>query len=314
MSNWVIAQLLNYSITPKNAMEEEFNRLWLWLQLHGLAVLLILIGSLIAYFLWERVIRLLVRRVQSLDGVEDSDLDKRTQTIGKVLHSAGIVVILVTAVLMILPEFGIDITPVLASVGIVGLAAGLGAQTLVKDFISGLFILIENQYTVGEVVEIQGVTGTVEDITLRVTAVRDVTGALHMIPMGEIRQVANKSRDWSRAIVDVNITYEEDVDEAVKALQAIARALQEESEFGEILQEEPVVTGIEGLEDWAVRLRLMVKTTPNAQWDIQRWLRHQIRYDFEQRGIELAFPRREVMIMNATQLLSSNEKSHESTE
>lgn len=294
-------------------MEEEFNRLWLWLQLHGLSVLLILIGSVIAYFLWKRVIRLLVRRIQSLDDVEDSDLDKRTQTIGNVLHSAGIVVILVTTILMILPEFSIDITPVLASVGIVGLAAGLGAQTLVKDVISGMFILIENQYTVGDVVEIQGVTGTVEEITLRVTAVRDVTGAIHMIPMGDIRQVANKSRDWSRAIVDVNITYEEDVDEAVKALQTLAQNLLEETEFEDTLLEEPFVTGIEGLEDWAVRLRLMVKTVPNAQWDVQRWLRHQIRHEFEQRGIELAFPRQEVMIMNAAPSLSASEKPHEST-
>lgn len=288
-------------------MEEEFNRIWVWMQTHGLTVLLIMGGAVLAYIVWEWVIRLIVRRIQALDDVEDSELDKRTHTIGSVLHSAGIVVILVTAVLMTLPEFGIDITPVLASVGIVSLAAGLGAQTMVKDVISGMFILIENQYTVGDVVEIQGVTGTVEDITLRVTAVRDITGTIHTIPMGEIRQVANKSRDWSRAIVDVSITYEEDVDTAVQTLQEIAVRLQEESEWRGVLLEEPLVTGIEGLEDWAVRLRLMVKTTPGEQWDVQRWLRREIRHEFEKRQIILAFPRQEVMIMNAADLQKSKE-------
>jgi len=290
-------------------MEEDFNRAWTWLQTHGLTVLMILVGAVIAYIVWEWVIRLIVRRIQALDDADDSELDKRTHTIGNVLHSAGIVVILVTAVLMILPEFGIDITPVLASVGIVSLAIGLGAQTMVKDVISGMFILFENQYAVGDVVEIQGVTGTVEEITLRVTAVRDVTGTIHTIPMGEIRKVANKSRDWSRAIVDVSITYEEDVDKAVQTLQDIAAKLQEEAEFSGLLQEEPVVTGIEGLDDWAVRLRLMVKTEPGVQWDVQRWLRQQISHEFKQQHIELAFPRHEVMIVNASNFLKGEADS-----
>ena len=281
-------------------MEEEFNQIWTWLQTNGINVLLIAIGAVVVYFIWEWVIRLIVRRIQALDDVDNSELDKRSETIGNVLHSAGIVVILVTAVLMILPEFNINIAPVLASVGVVSLAIGLGAQTMVKDVISGMFILFENQFTVGDVVEIQGVTGTVEEVTLRVTVIRDVTGTLHTIPMGEIRQVANKSRDWSRAIVDVSITYDEDVDKAVAALNMVATELQNDPEFGQTLQEDPVVTGVEGLEDWAVRLRIMVKTNAGAQWDVQRWLRRQIRQDFEQQGIELAFPRQDVMIMKTT--------------
>lgn len=282
-------------------MEEELNQIWIWLQTNGVNILFISIGAIVVYFIWEWVIRLIVRRIQALDDVDNSELDKRSQTIGNVLHSAGIVIILVTAVLMILPEFNINIAPVLASVGVVSLALGLGAQTMVKDVISGMFILFENQYTVGDVVEIQGVTGTVEEVTLRVTVIRDLTGTLHTIPMGEIRKVANKSRDWSRAIVDVSITYEEDVDKALAALQTIAAELQNDPEFGQTLQEDPVVTGVEGLEDWAVRLRIMVKTNAGAQWDVQRWLRRQIRQDFERDGIELAFPRQDVMIVNSAE-------------
>ena len=249
-------------------MEEELNQIWTWLQTNGINVLLIAIGAVVVYFIWEWVIRLIVRRIQALDDVDNSELDKRSETIGNVLHSAGIVVVLVTAVLMILPEFNINIAPVLASVGVVSLALGLGAQTMVKDVISGMFILFENQYTVGDVVEIQGVTGTVEEVTLRVTVIRDLTGTLHTIPMGEIRQVANKSRDWSRAIVDVSITYDEDVDEAVAALNMIATELQNDAEYGPTLQEDPVVTGVEGLEDWAVRcvsLRIMVAQQQNQR-------------------------------------------------
>ncbi|MCP4357317.1 MAG: mechanosensitive ion channel family protein [Chloroflexi bacterium] len=283
-------------------MNEEFNRFWLWLQKSGVTILLILVGAVIAYFIWEWVIRLIVRRIQALDDIDGSEMDKRTETIGNVLHSAGIVVVLATAILMILPELGINITPILASVGIVGLAAGLGAQTLVKDMISGMFILIENQYTVGDVVEINGVTGPVEGITLRVTMVRDLTGTLHTIPMGEIRKVANKTRDWSRAVVDVSITYDEEVDTAVRVLEGITAVLQTEPQFQDQLLEEAVVTGIEGLDDWAVRLRVMVKTVPGVQWNVQRWLRRQIRDEFAQQKIELAFPRQDVMIVNAADM------------
>lgn len=278
-------------------MEQGISRPVLWLQEHGLSIVLVLVVAILAYAVWELAIKQVTRRIQSLDDVDGSELDKRTETIGDVLHSTGIVIIIGTAVLMILPELGIDITPVLASVGIAGLAAGLGAQTLVKDVISGIFVLIENQYTVGDTVTLEGVTGSVEEMTLRITAVRDIEGTLHIIPNGEIRQVANKSRDWSRAIVDVNVTYDEDIDEAIKALQAVAQRLQEEDTFSGQLLDEPFVTGVEGLEDWAIRLRLMVKTVPGLQYEVQRWLRRQIRLNFEQKQIDLAFPQQGIAVV-----------------
>ncbi len=283
---------------------EDIDRIWLWVQTNGITVLLILVGSVIAYFIWERILRLIIRRIEALDEVDDSELDRRSRTIGNVLHSAGVIVILATAVLMILPELGVNIAPLLASVGIVSLALGLGAQTMVKDVISGMFILMENQYAVGDIIEVQGTIGTVENITLRITIIRDITGAVHTIPMGDIRKVANKSRDWSRAIVEVGITYDEDVDNAITSLQTINRKLHNDPTFKDILLEEPVVTGVEGLDDWAVRLRVMVKTVPGEQWNVQRWLRRQIRQDFAQDGIDIAFPRQDVMIVNAADLQS----------
>lgn len=277
---------------------ENFNeQALIWLRGHGLAILLILIVSVVVYYFLGVTTKSLSRRLQALDGIDDSERDRRTKTIFRVIHSTGAVIIIVTTILMVLTELGVAITPVLASVGFAGLALGLGAQTLVKDMIAGLFILIEDQYTVKDVVEIGGITGTVEHMTLRATELRDLHGTVHIIPNGEIRIVANKSRDWSRAIVDVSVTYEEDVDTAVQTLQEIGEAMVEDEMMGLLLLEPANVTGVEGLEDWAVRLRIMVKTLPNAQFEVERYLRRQIRLTFAEKGLSLAFPRQDVMIV-----------------
>lgn len=268
-----------------------------WLSKHGIAIVGILLMSALAYWLLGIITRTVSKQIQELDEEEDSELDKRTETIFRVVRSTGIVLILSTAVLMILTEFGIPVTPVLASVGFVGLAFGLGAQTLVQDMISGLFILIENQYTVGDSIKVSGVSGTVEQMTLRATMVRDLQGTLHVVPNGEIRVVANKSRTWSRAVLNVNITYDDDVDAAMAALTEIGEAIMADPAVEPLLLETPTVTGIEGLDDWAVRLRILAKTEPGAHWAVQRALRRQIRLVFAEKGIGLAFPRQDVMIL-----------------
>jgi small conductance mechanosensitive channel len=281
-----------------NPPEIDFENLGLWLVTSGLQILLILILAAVAARLLSVGTRYLTNRIKRLDDVDGSDLDKRTDTIFNVVHNAGLAIILITTTLMVLDELTIDITPMLASVGIVGLALGLGAQTLVKDIIGGIFILMEGQYRVGDVVELQGKTGVVEDLTLRVTSVRDFQGDLHMIPNGDIRLVTNKGRDWSRAIVDVSIAYEEDIDRAVTTLEEIGRHAAEDSEVGRVFLEQPTVTGVEGIEDGQIRLRLIVKTVANEQWDVQRFLRRRIQEVFGQEGIKLAMPRREVWMVD----------------
>ncbi len=276
---------------------EQWGVVWLWLQNQGLTILLILIGTIAVYFLWKYTVRLFASRIQALDDEEGSDLDKRTATISRVLKSSGVIVILGTSLLMILTELGIPIAPMLASVGVFSLAAGMGAKTLVQDIISGLFVLIENQYTIDDVVDIGGVRGVVEKMTLRVTVVRDIAGTVHIIPNGEIRQVSNLTPDWSRAIVDVGITYDDDVDKAIRVLQEIGAVAAEDEAVKVKLLETAVVTGVEGLDDWSIRLRIMVKTKPGEQWNVQRWLRRQIRLVFAQEGVELAFPRQDVKLV-----------------
>ena len=268
-----------------------------WLTDQGVTILIILIAAVVAYRLLLISTRTLSKRIQLLDDIEGSDLDKRTITVFRIVRSSGVVIIVGTAVIMILSELGIPVTPVLASVGFVGLAFGLGAQTLVKDIISGLFVLLENQYTVGDAVEISGVSGTVEAMTLRATMIRDLYGTFHIIPNGEIRVVANKSRDWSLALVEVNISYEEDIDTALTTLQLIGDRMMADETINGTLLESPVVTGVEGLDEWAIRLRITAKTLPGGQWGIQRYLRRQIRLVFAEKGIDLAFPRQEVRMI-----------------
>lgn len=276
---------------------ETLTPLGRWMWEHGTRIVLILLLSIIVYRLFYLIARRLKRRVQAMDETEGSAMDMRAKTLFDVVTNAAAVAIVTAATLTILQELEVEIGPLLASVGIVGLALGLGAQTLVKDVISGFFILVENQYIVGDLVELVGLTGTVEVVTLRVTHVRDVEGVLHIIPNGEIRTVSNRSRDWSRAIVDVGITYEDDVQKALATLREIGEKLVADEEMKPLLVDEPTVTGIEGLEDWQVRLRMMVKTQPTQHLDVQRYLRQQIREVFPERGLTLASPRQEIVVV-----------------
>ncbi|MFZ0549065.1 MAG: mechanosensitive ion channel family protein [Candidatus Promineifilaceae bacterium] len=279
-----------------NLQDINFETIGLWLVSSGLQILLIIVLAFVAARFLAAATRYLSARIKRLDNVDGSELDKRTATIFNVLNNAGLIIILITATLMILNELTIDITPVLASVGIAGLAFGLGAQTLVKDVIGGIFILVEGQYQVGDVVELQGKVGTVEDLTLRITSVRDFQGDLHIIPNGDIRLVTNKGRSWSRAIVDVAITYETDIEQTITTLEEIGRRASEDAEIGRVLLEAPTVTGVEALENGQIRLRLIVKTVANEQWGVQRFLRRRIQETFNQKGIKLALPRQEIRL------------------
>jgi len=268
-----------------------------WFLDHGLRILIILVLAVLAYRLFYVIARRLARRMQALDEIEGSERDRRIETIFRLVANTGLVVVITAATLTILQELDIDIGPLLASVGIAGLALGLGAQTLVKDIIGGLFIFVENMYTVGDVVEIAGYAGVVEEMTLRTTALRDLNGTLHIIPNGDIRTVSNRSRDWSRAVVEVGVTYEAQVAEAEAALAEAGRQLAAHPDVGPLLLEEPTVTGIEGLDDWQIRLRILAKTRPGKQFDVERELRRIIRATFAERGLSLASPRQEVVLI-----------------
>jgi small conductance mechanosensitive channel len=260
-----------------------------------LIVVLAALGLVIVQFLTRRVQRI-IRSVETIH-------EERRQQIYTIVHIArwaASVLIVAAALLMLLSAF-VDIAPLLASVGVAGLAVSLGSQTLIKDLIGGFLILAENQYAVGDVIQAGDVKGTVERLTLRATYVRDVDGHLHVVPNGEVRIVSNLTKDWSRARVDVGVAYEEDLDRALGVLAGVAEAFAEDADFGPQLLEPPQVLGPVSLGDWAITVRVMVKTQPGKQWDIARELQRRILGACEREDVTLPYPRQEVWVRGPDQ-------------
>ncbi len=249
-------------------------------------------------------VRSKARRLLLRSGLEIPDDDaigiarrvQRAETMGSVLRSAAGLLVAVVVITVLANIWGWDLGPLLASAGVVGVALGFGAQTLVKDFLSGLFMLIEDQYGVGDVVDLGEASGVVESIGLRVTEVRDLQGTLWYVRNGEVLRVGNKSQGWSRAFVEVLVPPEQDVDQAVDQLQRAADSLADDPDLGPLLLDEPSITAFEDLSGEAVRLRAMIKTVPGKQWDVQRALRARIRETFTRAGVSLALPHREVQV------------------
>jgi small-conductance mechanosensitive channel len=246
-----------------------------------------------------RLTRLAAHRIEKL--VDDGDptvttlREKRGITIAQLLRTVGGSTVLVGAVLLTLNLF-VEIGPLLAGAGILGLAVSFGAQSLVKDFISGFFILFEDQFVVGDVIEVAGKSGVVERMTLRVVVLRDVQGVLHIIPNGEIKVVSNKTRGWSRAVIDVGITYDADVDHALDVLRDEAARFSADPSWKDRLEGPVEVPGVESLADSAVVIRLLARTQPGSQWDVARELRRRLKKRLDAEGLEIPFPQRKVHV------------------
>jgi len=252
-------------------------------------------GILAAAYLAFRLLKLLSKRIErAVDDGDPTTLTEREQrghTLAQLLNSVGAVAITIGAGLTVLNLF-MAIGPLLAGVGVAGLAISFGAQSLVKDVISGFFILLENQFAVGDIVEINGVSGVVERMTLRVVMVRDVRGALHVIPNGTITLVSNKSRGWSRTVLDIGVAYTENVDTVIRVMRDLANEFWRDEEWRSQLVEEPAVWGVEALADSSVNIRLVAATQPGRQFAIGRELRRRIKNRFDREGIEIPFPQR----------------------
>ncbi len=259
-------------------------------------VVLAILGLIAARFLR----RWMKRIICSTEGLHE-ERRQQLDTFVQVFQWAANVLIVGAALLMMLSAFDINITPLLTSVGVAGLALGLGAQSLIKDFIGGFFILMENQYAVGDVIQVGNVSGTVEQFTLRATYVRDLDGNLHVVPNGEVRIVSNRTKDWSRAVVNVGVAYEEDLDRVLLVLEGIAETFARDPAFEPQLLETPQVVGPVSLGDWAVTVRMMVKTQPGKQWGIARELQKRILVTCGQENITLPYPRQEVLMQRPDQ-------------
>jgi small-conductance mechanosensitive channel len=220
----------------------------------------------------------------------------RAQTLALVLRSIASVLIWTIAATMILGELGVNLGPLIAGAGIAGVAIGFGAQSLVKDFLSGIFMLVEDQYGVGDIVDVGEATGTVEAVTLRTTRIRSVEGTVWHVPNGTIDRVGNMSQQWARALLDVDVAYGTDVAEAQRVIKAVADAVAEDPEWRGRILEPPEVWGIESMGPDAMSIRLVVKTRPGDQFPVMRELRRRLSEAFLSEGIEMPFPQRSVWV------------------
>jgi len=267
-----------------------------WAYAHLPRIILIIVGAWIVSRATKMASKKIIKYTEDDDPTTKSEREKRAETLIHILRNAIKVFVYVIAMFMILKEVGVDIAPLLAGVGIAGLAIGFGAQTLVKDFLTGFFILMENQYRVGDVVKIGDHSGLVEKIKLRTTILRDLQGVVHVIPNGEVQSVNNMTCEWSRVVLDIGVAYKEDVDQVMGVLKDVGKKMQGEEYFGQIMLEEPQILGVDDFGDSQVTIKMLAKTSPLRQWEVARELRRRIKYAFDKEGIEIPFPHRTLFL------------------
>ncbi|TDD31958.1 mechanosensitive ion channel family protein [Actinomadura sp. KC06] len=215
---------------------------------------------------------------------------QRAQTLGSVLRSIASVLIMGTAAFSILGSLGLNLAPILASASVIGVAVGFGAQNIVKDLLAGLFMLLEDQYGVGDFIDVGTAKGTVEAVTLRVTRMRDVDGVVWYVPNGEIKKVGNESQNWGRAVLDIPVDINENTEKVKEILQTTADELAADERWKDIVLEAPAVWGVQALAGDALVIRVVLKTAPGRQGDIARELRERVKRSFDQAGVTVATP------------------------
>lgn len=260
--------------------------------LHISEEMLHVIIILIVAWLLTGLSRRLIRAFRDyMNGHTDSaEEGRRIETLARVFrYSSGIVIWLVAGMLA-LSQLGVSIAPILGAAGVMGIAVGLGAQSLLKDYFSGIFLLLENQIRQGDAVEICGKVGDVEDITLRYVCLRDVNGNVHYVPNGQITTVTNKSREYAYALVDVGVAYREDLDEVYRVLRQVGSELRADAEIGPKLLKDIEIQGVQDLADSAVIVRCRFKTVALEQWQVRRAFLGKIKRAFDAQGIEIPYP------------------------
>jgi moderate conductance mechanosensitive channel len=268
----------------------------------GFRVLLVLVAAFIAFLAVRTGIRVGVRQLLDRSSTESgadvlppAELERRVTTIGRLLVRVASGLLAVIATLMILNLFGIDIAPAIAGLGVAGIAVGLGAQTLVRDWLAGIFIVLENQYSQGDVIRIAGVDGVVEDFSLRRTTLRDLDGTVHTVPNGQITVASNMTRLWARVNLDVGVAYDTNIDRAVEIINRVGDELHAEEEWGARMLEAPKVMRVNALADSAVTLKVLGQVRAAEQWAVAGELRKRILSAFGREGIEIPYPHRVVV-------------------
>jgi moderate conductance mechanosensitive channel len=257
-----------------------------------------LVFILIATFVLSKMLRLFIKRLSSFllsraeknESTDEFEAGKRINTLMGILWGLGKIMIWTTAIFYILDKISIDVKPILAGAGIIGLAIGFGSQELVRDFISGFFILLENQIRTGDVAVINGTGGLVEKIELRTTTLRDFSGVVHVFQNGKINSISNMTKEWSAMVIDMGVAYKEDPDKVIQIMTQVGLEMQYDEEFGPKIIEPIEVVGVNDFADSAVVIRARIKTRPIEQWKVGREYRKRLKKAFDKHGIEIPFP------------------------
>ena len=297
--SWVCERV--YEATENEALAEALG----WIVHRPLKILLIGLLAWVGVRLSKRVIARVVKGIDKqplgaggMSPEAAARASARAHTMSSVLGGLATATIYTIAFLTILGEFDISLGPLLAGAGIAGVALGFGAQSMVKDFLAGFFMVVEDQFGVGDVIDVGEATGTVEKVTLRATRLRSVDGTVWHVPNGVIQRVGNQSQQWARALLDVSVAYGTDLRQAQDVIKATADALYHDEEWIDLLLEEPELWGVELLAADSVDIRLVLKTKPGMQWKVMRELRIRLKEALDAAGIEIPFQQRTLWIRN----------------
>jgi len=271
-----------------------------WLQVHGIRILVIAAVAAVLWFVLGRSLPPVVRRAVSRTGYKESKagIEKRANTLVSVFGGVGRAFIIAVAIIMVLEEVGIPIAPILAGFGIAGLAIGFGAQYLIRDLIAGTFIILENQYRVGDVVSVANISGLVEEITLRKTVLRDLDGIVHHVPNGNIQTASNYTRHFSRVNLNISVGYGTDLDHAISVINRVGKELAEDEKWRKIIKSPPQVLRIDNLGASGIEIKILGEVEPIRQWDVMGELRLRLKKAFDAEGIEIPWPHTKVYFGN----------------
>ncbi|MFU8796518.1 MAG: mechanosensitive ion channel family protein [Dehalococcoidia bacterium] len=271
-----------------------------WLYDHGPTILIIVVVGALLWLGLNRILPPIVRRAVAQTRHKESKegMEKRTNTLLFVFKGVGRVFIVIVGLMMILSEVGIPIAPVLAGFGVVGIAIGFGAQYLIRDIISGTFIILENQYRVGDVARVADVTGTVEEVGLRKTVLRDLDGIVHHVPNGEIRVSSNFTRHFARVNLDVSVSYGTDLDHAISVINRVGNELAEDTEWRQVIRTPPQAVRVNKLGDSGIDIKIVGEVKPMQQWATMGQLRLRLKKAFDAEGIEIPWPHTKVYFGN----------------
>ena len=271
-----------------------------WMVDHGIRILIIVAVGAVLWFALNKFLPPIVRRAVARTKYKESKegIEKRTNTLLSIFKGVGRVFIIIVTIVMILSEVGVPVAPVLAGFGIVGLAIGFGAQYLIKDLIAGTFILLENQYRVGDVARVADITGLVEEITLRKTVLRDLDGVVHHVPNGEIRVASNFTRHFARVNLDVSVAYNTDLDHAMSVINRVGKELAEDENWRNVIKSPPQVLRVNNLGSSGIDIKIIGDVKPMQQWAVMGELRLRLKKAFDAEGIEIPWPHTKVYFGN----------------